>query len=191
MTAADALARARAAGLSLTVSDDRIRWLGARPSEGLLAELRAHKPELLALLADNERRDLAAALLAGAAAVRAGLADDIEAAEGEAIRELAEVVAPEPPERHRELIRPFLMAALYRAPYWPDPEGHPVTPGAFCGACHGRAWWWGADPGAGRAIALGWHCARCYPPAEGNALRQMRSGLDGEPPGPHQRRAAR
>ena len=72
----------------------------------------------------------------GAVAVAAGPADDIEAAEAEAIRELAEQPAPEPPERHRELIRPFLMAARGASPHsrehsvskfepGPDPRRNP------------------------------------------------------------------
>jgi hypothetical protein len=116
MTAAAALARAHAAGLALAVAGDRIHWRGPRPPEDLLAELLAHKPELLALLAESERPAIADALLAaaerGAAAVAAGPADDIEAAEAEAIRAEADEPATEPAERHRELIRPFLMAAL-------------------------------------------------------------------------------
>ena len=85
MTAAAALARAHAAGLTLTAVGDRLRWRGPKPAPGLLSELRAHKPELIALLADRERHALAVALLVtaerGAAAVATGLAGDIEAAD--------------------------------------------------------------------------------------------------------------
>jgi hypothetical protein len=54
LTAAVTLARARAAGLALTAEGGRLHWRGPQPATELLAELRAHKAELLALPAAND-----------------------------------------------------------------------------------------------------------------------------------------
>jgi hypothetical protein len=55
MSAAAALARLRAAGGEAVVVDGRLKLRAARPlPDALVAEVRAHKPELLALLAANE-----------------------------------------------------------------------------------------------------------------------------------------
>lgn len=61
MTAAAALSRAQAAGLTLTAEGDRLRWRGPPPSPELLAELRAHKADLLLLL--DTRAAVAAATI--------------------------------------------------------------------------------------------------------------------------------
>ncbi|WP_288049840.1 hypothetical protein [Acidiphilium sp.] len=50
MTPAAALARAHAAGLTVTAEGGRLRWRGPPPPPDLLADLRAHKAALLALL---------------------------------------------------------------------------------------------------------------------------------------------
>jgi hypothetical protein len=70
VSAAAVLARAYAAGLTLQAHGDRLRWRGPQPSTELLAELKAHKAELLALLAANDGRGwgLTAAERAAAAA---------------------------------------------------------------------------------------------------------------------------
>jgi hypothetical protein len=50
VSAAAVAARAEAAGLTLAAYGTRLRWRGPQPSPELLAELRAHKTELLLLL---------------------------------------------------------------------------------------------------------------------------------------------
>jgi len=64
MSAAAALARAHAAGLTLEVAGDRLRWRGPPPPNGLLDDLRQHKSEVVALLTAlaNDRPDPAVSL---------------------------------------------------------------------------------------------------------------------------------
>jgi len=87
----------------------------------------------------------------------------------------AEQPAPMPPERHRELIRPFLMAALCRPPYWPDPEGRPATPASTA------AFATAARSGGGRIVLhpppRPWLALRPLHPAAGRASRAPRSSL--------------
>lgn len=95
MSGQTVLARLEAAGAEVILRDGAPAVRSPRPLPlELLAAARAHKPELAALLAERAHRNMAAALLAvakrGAAAVAAGPVDDIEAAEAEAIRVLAE-----------------------------------------------------------------------------------------------------
>lgn len=121
MTAAAALARAQAAGLTLTAEGDRLRWRGPRPPSDLLADLRAHKAELLVLLGANgvtvlpppaspeqaeaERQDRAAVAAEGAApASAAQSAAPVTAVVGADLlaaweRELAGLLAAAPGQR--------------------------------------------------------------------------------------------
>lgn len=57
MTAADLLERAQAAGIELIPNGDKLRVRAdQKPADDLLAELRAHKGELLVLLDGRPRR---------------------------------------------------------------------------------------------------------------------------------------
>jgi hypothetical protein len=57
VTAADLLERAQAAGIELIPNGDKLKLRAdEKPSDALLAELRAHKRELLALLDTRPRR---------------------------------------------------------------------------------------------------------------------------------------
>ena len=61
MNAAVILARAKAAGLTVSVAGDRLRLTAAaRPADYLLHELAGAKPELMALLADDSQREMLA-----------------------------------------------------------------------------------------------------------------------------------
>lgn len=172
MTALPALARAQAAGLNLAVAGDRLRWRGPQPSPELLAELRAHKAKLVALLAENKCRPLAPALVAAceraAAAVAPGPADDMD--EAEAIRALAAQPAPRSAEGHREHVEALARAGLLRPPSWGDPAAVP-SPGSRCSCCHGSTWW------TERADPSGWRCCTCHPPDHllTEQLREMRT----------------
>jgi hypothetical protein len=112
MTATVVLARARAAGLTLTAAGDRLCWRGPQPSPKLLAELKADKTELLRLLADPVRL----------------LASPEHVAEQRAAR------------RHAEALNGYRRAALQRPPSWPGADDVPAS-GCWCSCCHGRHWW--------------------------------------------------
>jgi hypothetical protein len=164
MTAAAALARAQAAGLTLTVDGDRLRWRGPQPSAELLATLRAHKPELLALLAANDAPAATPGRAAsGALVLQPAIPEQAKAerADREAIAEVDGGASPARWKladhmRHAEVLRQIQRAALMRPPSWPD-TGTPPTLGAFCSCCGGRRWW------RERGQPRGWRCATCHP----------------------------
>lgn len=56
------LAAASAAGIELWLDGDRVRWRAAEPDSAILEALRAHKPEILAILAGNRCRHCGEAL---------------------------------------------------------------------------------------------------------------------------------
>ena len=153
MSGAAALARARAAGLTLTAEGDRLRWRGPPPPAEVLAALRRHKAEVLAQLAANdgppvlppaspehaedERWDRAAieAVHGGADAACGRLTDHM---------------------RHTAYLRRLQAAALSRPPSWPDPELLPSA-GCWCSCCRGGRWW------CERIAPTGWRCSACHP----------------------------
>ncbi len=165
MSGAAALAAAHAAGLTLTAEGNRLRWRGPPPPAEVLAALRRHKGEVLALLAANdltpvlppaspeqeeaERRDRAA----------------IEAVDGgtdPACWRLADHMA------HAAMLRGLQDVALARPPSWPDPEAVPSS-GCWCSCCRGSRWW------REREKPTGWRCWTCHPPVHDAAVVEVRT----------------
>ncbi len=138
------LARVQAAGLTLIADGNRLRWRGPPPAPDLLAELRAHKPEVLALLVVADEHEQPAASPEQAAAEAADRAAD------PAHRKPADA------QHHAAQLAGMLRASLQRPPSWCRPEPHTPPAGAWCGACRGQRWW--SDDGRG------WCCAACNPP---------------------------
>lgn len=58
MSAAAVLDQCRAAGVSVWIEGERLKFKAAKPlPDGLLADLKAHKPELIALLLESAAND--------------------------------------------------------------------------------------------------------------------------------------
>ncbi len=191
MTAATALARLRDLGVAAEARGDGLvlRPASAVPPD-LLAELRQHKRELLALLGEpaNDAEpapgpgDMAAALAAAAAAGAAAAADHIP--DDSAPDDDPPAPAPPMPElpppgtaaraaldaRHAATVAGWLAAAAIRPPSWTERSPHQPMPGATCSCCRGRRWWSEAEPH--REAGWGWRCVCCHPPAP-EAVVQM------------------
>ena len=151
------LARLRHLGVATWADGDalRLRPASAVPPD-LLAEVKAHKSELLALLAENdqgthsalpspsaeqadaERQDRAAIVEVdcGIKAARCGLTDRV---------------------RQAALLRGLQAVAQQRPPSWPDPSLSPPR-GAWCSCCFGARWW------HEREAPSSWRCWTCHPP---------------------------
>ena len=122
----------------------------------LLAELRANKAEVVALLAPND-----------ATIWRLPPATPEQSAEEAADRAAiaAETLLPDPgtaeraevERRHGEAVAGLLLAGLQRHPSWPGADCRP-TPGCWCSCCRGRNGWRAAK------AATGWRCTACHPP---------------------------
>ncbi len=148
--AAAALATAEAAGARFRlVEGGRVRFtLGEAPAE-VVAELRRHRGEVAAILAERERTS------AGGhdAAERAAMAAH------QAVPADAEAWCPGTPDPLRAGL---LVGASARPPSWAD-AGSPPPPGAWCSrrSRHRRSgsrWW--RDASEPRS----WRCRTCYPP---------------------------
>jgi hypothetical protein len=172
LTAASGLARLRELGVNVEVCGDRLtlRPASAVPAD-LLADLRAHKAEVLVLLSANDA-DAWGMTAADRAAAMGRL-------RGEPLPPVSPEQAPdEEAERaaiaavdggadptywrltdhmaHAAHLRQLQDAALQRPPSWPGADRMP-TPGAWCSCCRGSRWW------REREHASGWCCSACHP----------------------------
>jgi hypothetical protein len=167
LSAAAAIGRARAAGLRLAATDAGALRLeaDAEPPADVLADLRRHKAEVLALLRASGG---SGAMAAGGKSI-GGIGGPItpmtpmpQAPEALApdrmlgrvsARERAEAAGPD--DAPEPLPLPFRLAA------WGDAADAP-RPGDTCGTCSRRAprggrWWCEAT------APKGWRCSRCHP----------------------------
>jgi hypothetical protein len=150
MTAAIALARLRDLGVSVVARGEGLALQPASivPAD-LLAELRTHKADVLALLAANDS-DVDPDADAERAAIQA---ESALPAPGTAERAALD-------SRHAATVSAFLRISLQRPPSWADPTARP-SPGAFCSCCRGQRWWCEIKC---RRRQSGWRCWTCHPP---------------------------
>lgn len=179
MTAAAAIERARAAGLRLAATGAGTLRLeaDAEPPADVLADLRRHKAEVLALLRAPAGSGATAAgagsigpigrMGAGPEPMRPmrpmGLGTEALVPDRMSGRvaesERADAAEPEPEAAPGDASEAG-DALPYRLPAWGDPSDTP-KPGDRCGCCgrHGSGGRWWCE----RAEPRGWRCARCHP----------------------------
>lgn len=151
MSAAAILTRLQDLGVSVHAADGLIHMRPASviPPE-LLADVRAHKPELLTMLA------------AGAALVPTLAPASPEEAVAQAADAAAACVVAglpmAPAEQHDAETAALQHAASQRRPSWPGGDRIP-TVGCRCSCCGGSHWW------REREHASGWRCWTCHPSA--------------------------
>jgi hypothetical protein len=133
----------------------RLRPASMVPTD-LLAEVRALKPTLLALLAANDPTP--APVPTGPAAV-AAWAERAAARALDGYEPGAEADAPGWRADTAEELAGRRRAALVRPPSWTLREAHHPPPASTCSCCHGTAWW--------SRDRLGWCCRTCHPPPPG------------------------
>lgn len=164
---------------------------GERVPPNLLAEARAHRDELAALLASRNVEALAPATAVDRDdEARGGLSDAecsrLAARIGQVLaRENAATSArlqqrqpdkgPNPKaDGQRSAASPLtygettVVAIRRRPPSWSDPHDAP-QPGDRCNCCRQGRWW------AEIEDPLGWRCGTCHPPAVTLGLRQVRT----------------
>ena len=200
MSAEAVIARAEAAGVRLRLdADGSINMeADAPPSPELLAELRARRDEIRAVLIAVAELppDWLAAMRRRAEAGRARIeqhygfevavfeptADEPDDAPGLIASALptaitiAEAAAAGPHLRdeaaEREAIR---RQGNWRPPAWAETEEAP-RPGDRCGICRGQRWWRPARPRTdGLAPGPGWRCAACRPVPPGCETAEVRT----------------
>ena len=156
MTAAAILARLDALGVAVVARGES---LALRPAAAvppaLLAEVKHHKAEVLAMLAANDvplpdgQCDRSQPYLRESSRPAVPLPDD--ECDSPSIR------AEPPPSPPDTRARAGLMAvATRRPPSWVNPYPHNPTQGSTCFCCGGRRWW--------SRDRLGWCCWTCHPP---------------------------
>ena len=146
MTAAAVLTRLHDLGVVVVARGES---LALRPASAvppaLLAEVRLHKAEVLALLAANDMP----------------LSDD--QCDAAAIRAEMPLPPPGTPERgrmdreNRDVVVGLFAASMRRPPSWWNLKPHDPTPGSACFCCFNRHWW--------TSDRLGWCCWTCHPPS--------------------------
>jgi hypothetical protein len=180
LSAAAAIERARAVGLRLVATDAGTLRLeaDAEPPADVLADLRRHKAEVLALLRASDGSGATAAgagriggigSIGGPMTPMTPMPQATEAlvpdrvSERVSARELAEAAEPDagPGDAPEGDDAPPEPEALpYRLPAWGDPSDVP-RPGDRCGCCgrHGSGGRWWTE----RTTPKGWRCCRCHP----------------------------
>lgn len=162
MTAAALLAQLSGLGVSAWADGAVLRFKPASliPPD-VLADMRAHKAELLALLAAPI---VASAVVAPPQSILGLFPADRGYLARQPVQDAAAVAAPSPdegeavtPRRYPGAVAGLLRASQCRPVSWADAAARP-SPGSWCRCCESGRWWRGLGDGSG------WRCWTCHPP---------------------------
>ena len=128
----------------------------------LLADLRARKADVLALLTSREGEANHGPPTPHLASVTKARTGDGPEGEPPSSRPLAQPLPAslakiKPTPADHAVLAAYRRAAQMRPNSWADPNARPSL-GCFCGYCRGQQWW------CERAEPKGWRCRVCHPP---------------------------
>lgn len=159
MTAAALLTQLSGLGVTAWADGAVLRFKPASlVPPAVLADMRAHKAEVMALLTAPS---VASAVVAPPQTILGLVPADRGYLARQPVRDAAAVAEPSPdegeagiPRRYPGAVEGLLRASCCRSVSWSDPTARP-SPGSWCRNCEYSRWWGNES---------GWRCWACHPP---------------------------